>query len=254
MKIITLDTLKTFLDELNKKYGMEFYTKTEVDRKLKGLSGTTGYTQSQVDALLKELESRVPHYQYKITIKQKPHQTITASANGKTYTETFLAERGTSIAFTVKADQGYIAGTLSHQSFKATQDITVTAADATVPEILKPGEKRLYNGETAFLVPPKVSVLKFLFNDRKGVEKSAYVKVTPGAQLHLDAKVNDSAEWGYNGEISYSYQIYFLKISTPYAYEPFKIDKIYGATDDNFITMSWSKEINEHPWDYDISG
>lgn len=31
MKIITVETLKKFLDELNKKYGTEFYTKTEAD-------------------------------------------------------------------------------------------------------------------------------------------------------------------------------------------------------------------------------
>lgn len=33
MKIITVETLKTFLDELNKKYGTEFYSKTESDNK-----------------------------------------------------------------------------------------------------------------------------------------------------------------------------------------------------------------------------
>lgn len=33
MKIITVETLKTFLDELNKKYGTEFYTKAESDGK-----------------------------------------------------------------------------------------------------------------------------------------------------------------------------------------------------------------------------
>ena len=33
MKIITVETLKKFLDELNKKYGTEFYSKTESDNK-----------------------------------------------------------------------------------------------------------------------------------------------------------------------------------------------------------------------------
>lgn len=31
MKIITIETLKAFLDELNKKYGTEFYSKAESD-------------------------------------------------------------------------------------------------------------------------------------------------------------------------------------------------------------------------------
>lgn len=251
MKIITLDTLKTFLDELNKKYGMEFYTKTEVDRKLKDVSGTTGYTQSQVDALLKELESRVPNYLYKITIKQKPHQTITASANGRTYTETFLAERGTIVIFTVKAAQGYMAGTLSHQSFKATQDITVTAADAAVPESLEPGRLKLFGRWEDFYVPPKVNVLEFRF-----WSKAFYVKVTPGTELtvFLDIKEGISFPNGPGAPGQTSYTLRELHIE---AYEPYRDVKIKEINDEgynNFITVSWSKEINEHPWDYDISG
>lgn len=44
MKIITVETLKKFLDELNKKYGTEFYSKTESDSKYqtKGDYVTTG--------------------------------------------------------------------------------------------------------------------------------------------------------------------------------------------------------------------
>ena len=44
MKIITVETLKKFLDELNKKYGTEFYSKTESDNKYqaKGDYVTTG--------------------------------------------------------------------------------------------------------------------------------------------------------------------------------------------------------------------
>lgn len=40
MKIITIETLKAFLDELNKKYGTEFYSKTEIDEKLKSSGGS----------------------------------------------------------------------------------------------------------------------------------------------------------------------------------------------------------------------
>lgn len=40
MKIITIETLKTFLDELNKKYGTEFYSKQEIDEKLKSSGGS----------------------------------------------------------------------------------------------------------------------------------------------------------------------------------------------------------------------
>ena len=47
MKIITIETLKAFLDELNKKYGTEFYTKTECDERYqqKGGAGVDAFYQ-----------------------------------------------------------------------------------------------------------------------------------------------------------------------------------------------------------------
>lgn len=47
MKIITVETLKKFLDELNKKYGTEFYTKAEIDAKyqLKGGASVEDFYQ-----------------------------------------------------------------------------------------------------------------------------------------------------------------------------------------------------------------
>lgn len=55
MKIITVETLKAFLDELNKKYGTEFYSKVEADTTFqrKGESGGAG-----VDAFYKWLKER----------------------------------------------------------------------------------------------------------------------------------------------------------------------------------------------------
>lgn len=48
MKIITVETLKTFLDELNKKYGTEFYSKVEADNKYQ--SKGDAYTKEESDA------------------------------------------------------------------------------------------------------------------------------------------------------------------------------------------------------------
>lgn len=41
MKIITVETLKKFLDELNKKYGTEFYSKTECDERYQQKGGAS---------------------------------------------------------------------------------------------------------------------------------------------------------------------------------------------------------------------
>ena len=103
MKIITIETLKTFLDELNKKYGTEFYSRKEIDDKLKELSKTSGYTQEKADAMMQEIARRVPNYQYEVKIIQKPHQTITATVNGQTYTSDFYAPQGSKFNFCVSA-------------------------------------------------------------------------------------------------------------------------------------------------------
>lgn len=47
MKIITVETLKKFLDELNKKYGTEFYSKVEADNKYQ--SKGDAYTKTESD-------------------------------------------------------------------------------------------------------------------------------------------------------------------------------------------------------------
>lgn len=47
MKIITVETLKTFLDELNIKYGTEFYSKVEADNKYQ--SKGDAYTKTESD-------------------------------------------------------------------------------------------------------------------------------------------------------------------------------------------------------------
>lgn len=56
MKIITVETLKKFLDELNKKYGTEFYTKTEADTTFQRKGESSG--GEGADAFFKWLKER----------------------------------------------------------------------------------------------------------------------------------------------------------------------------------------------------
>lgn len=121
-KVITVNALKMFMDCLNKKYRTEFYTKKEIDEKLKSNGGS-------VD--LKGLAERIPSWQWKVTMPRTVNQTVTATVNGQTYTSDFYAQQGSNITFSVKADDGLKAGTLSLESVTLTEDVVVTVTDAT---------------------------------------------------------------------------------------------------------------------------
>lgn len=244
MKLITLESLKIFLDELNKKYGMEFYNKAEIDRKMQELSGTAGYTQAQVDAMLKEMERRIPSYRYEVKLVQKPHQTITATVGEETYTETFLIERGADVTFSIKSDPGYIPGTLNKKSAHMTQDVEITATDATVSENLEPGSIKISEEGNTIHVPPKVNVLKLTFGS-----KSAYVKVSPEEiveyYLSFYPYISD--------DIQYKIYVIEMSIAETHRLRQSIISLVNEISIDNYVTVSWSKEINEHACDYDLT-
>ena len=65
--------------------------------------------------------------QYTLTITQSEHQTITVTANGKTYTNTVSLPYGTRWTATIIPDTGYIAGKLNKTNGTITGDDTVYA-------------------------------------------------------------------------------------------------------------------------------
>lgn len=127
MKVLTIESLKTFLEELERKYGKETYSKQEIDEKLKSNGGS-------VD--LKGLAERIPSWQWKVTMPRTVNQTVTATVGSQTYTSDFYAQKGSNITFSVKADDGLKAGTLSLESVTLTEDVAVTITDATWEYVL----------------------------------------------------------------------------------------------------------------------
>ena len=199
MKIITVETLKKFLDELNKKYGTEFYTKREIDEKLKSSGGS-------VD--LKELARRIPSWQWKVTMPQTVNQTVTATVNGQTYTSDFYAQQGSVVTFSVKADDGFKAGTLSLESVTLTEDATVTVTAATWEYVLD--AKALFEAtseeQTAmkqFTFPACANVVE-IYGYKKTGEKvhSMYIKPKSHSEVYtFKTKAREVA--GENGEKTY---------------------------------------------------
>ena len=247
MKIITIETLKTFLDELNKKYGTEFYSRKEIDDKLKELSKTSGYTQEKADAMMQEIARRVPNYQYEVKITQKPHQTITATVNGQTYTSDFYAPQGSAVTFSVSAAGGYNAGTLSLEYVTLKEDTVVTVTEATEIPASASGTKTfgadLPTGYEEFRVPPNVQVLKFTWD-----RKELYVKVKPQSYIGITInKVDNKYEvkddpyvYLYDGEVPDFIEDGDERYTELYAFNIF-----YGQSSEP-LTVSWSTEINNH--------
>ena len=246
-KFITLDGLKVFLDCLNEKYGTEFYTKTEVDNKLKELSKTSGYTQEKADAMMKEIARRIPNYQYEVKIIQKPHQTITATVNGQTYTSDFYAPQGSKVKFSVSAAGGYNAGTLSLEYVTLKEDTAVTVTEATEIPATASGTKTfgadLPTGYEEFRVSPNVQVLKFTWD-----RKELYVKVKPQSYMGITInKVDNKYEvkddpyvYLYDGEVPEIIESDDERYTDLYAFNIF-----YGQSSEP-LTVSWSTEINNH--------
>lgn len=245
MKIITVETLKTFLDELNKKYGTEFYSKTEADNKYQ--SKGDAYTKTESDkryqpkgesgggsADYAELARRIPSWQWKVTMPKTVNQTVTATVGGKTYTSDFYAQQGSNVTFSVKADAGYVAGSLSTISATLVNDLAVTVAVATESEEIEAGTIEIDSiGGDGFVVPPKVSILKLGFTSG-----DIYVKANSGGRIVF--MVNHRY-----GETQY--EVWSAVFDENQDHKNYQIIK----NSDSEPTISWSKEINEHATDYD---
>ncbi len=74
--------------------------------------------------------------QYTLAIKQSEHQTITVTANGKTYTNNVSLPYGTKWTAVIRPDTGYTAGTLNKTNGIITGDDTVYATtDAIITKL-----------------------------------------------------------------------------------------------------------------------
>lgn len=88
------------------------------------------------DVDFQELARRIPSWQWKVTMPKTANQTVTATVNGKTYTNDFYAPQGSQVTFSVKADEGLKAGALSLENVILTEDVAVTVTDATWEYVL----------------------------------------------------------------------------------------------------------------------
>lgn len=188
------------------------------------------------DVDYQELARRIPSWQWKVTLPKSDHQTVTATVGGKTYTSDFYAPQGSNVTFSVKADDGFKAGTLSLESVTLTKDmtVTVTGAVATESENIEAGTIEIDSiGGDGFVVPPKVSILKLGFTSG-----DIYVKVNSGGRIVF--MVNHRY-----GETQY--EVWSAVFDENQDHKNYQIIK----NSDSEPTISWSKEINEHATDYD---
>lgn len=236
MKLITIGGLKTFLDELDKR----FQPKDSTGANLK---------------ILNEIARRVPSYRYEVKLVQTPNQTIIATANKKEYFETFLIEQGTEIGFKIKADTGYIGGDLSLKSVKVKNDIEVTATEAVLSPELEEGNKIFFDTKgkiyESFKIPPFVNVVKIEIG-----KKVKYVKVSPQkiyifSAYVIELPVIEPPEDSMNHKKIYNKKIFGVEIEDENN-KSYEI-KYFDDTKASEICVFWSKKINEHEYDFDLT-
>lgn len=240
MKVLTIESLRTFLEELERRYGKETYSKQEIDEKLKSSGGS-------VD--LKELAERIPNFHYWLRIKQSPKQTITATCDGKEYTADTLIEKGKTVTLAVKADAGYIAGSLSKAELTMNEDVEVTVTEATKSEKLEAGsisfppEYFANKYDFEFEVPTGVRVLKLEqpeYTIKRGERtrtishEPVYFKVIPGTKTIWHGTLKQDLRGRRIETVNY-----------------LKLNNSVGV--DKEFSFSWSKEINEHATDIDLT-
>lgn len=211
-KLITLDGLAVFLSELRKE-----------------INAGAGKC---FDA--EELARRIPAWQWKVTLPKTTHQTVTATVGGKTYTDAFYAPQGSKVAFSVKSDTGYIAGSLSTTSATLNKDLIVTITAAQESEEVESGTIEIDSiGGDGFVVPPKVSILKLGFTSG-----DIYVKVNSGDKIYC------SIDHMYGETL---YRVAFAVLDKNQDHKNYQI----AMNSDSEPTMSWSTEINEHVYRFD---
>ena len=119
-----------YIDDIKLPYGTEWSAMIEADEgytagQLNMSSGvlTQDITISATEEILK---------QYTIHIAQYEHQHIIVTANGNTYRNDIILPYGTKWSAIVESDEGYTAGTINIDSGILTEDVWLTAEEATI--------------------------------------------------------------------------------------------------------------------------
>lgn len=206
MKVLTTESLRTFLEELEGRYGKEAYSKQEIDEKLKSNGGS-------VD--LKGLAERIPSWQWKVTMPRTVNQTVTATVGSQTYTSDFYAQQGSQITFSVKADDGFKAGALSLENVTLTEDVVVTVTDATWEYVLD--AKALFEATseeqtamTQVTLPAFANVVEIYGYNKTGEKvHSKYFKPKSHSEPYT-IRTSSREVVGENGE-----KVYFLGTKLP---------------------------------------
>lgn len=219
MKLITLDNLKTFLDKLLEQISTDVYTKQEVDEKLKTIPKNV-YTKEETDNRYQrkgessggsdyaELARHIPSWQWKVTMPRTVNQTVTATIGSQTYTSDFYAQQGSHVTFSVKANDGFKAGTLSLESATLTEDVAVTITDATWEYVLD--AKALFEATSEeqkamkqVTIPAFANVLEIYGYDKTGAKvHSMYFKPKSHSESYI-FKTTGHEVSGENGEKVY---------------------------------------------------
>lgn len=234
MKIITVETLKKFLDELNKKYGTEFYTKAEIDEKLKSNGGSVDF---------KELAERIPSWQWKVTMPKTINQTVTATVGEQTYTSDFYAPQGSNITFSAKADDGYKAGTLSLESVTLTEDTAVTITEAKEKKLVAGKFEAYFDPASGSMpepltVPYGVNVVKIYLRASNPV----YAKVVEGMVLEFS-----------QGTVTRRRITHDVYKATPRGGDSYVYYVRRDVSEKVWLYLEWSQEINEQTANVDLT-
>ena len=196
------------------------------------------------DVDYQELARRIPSWQWKVTMPKTTHQTVTATVNGQTYTSDFYAPQGSNVTFSVKADDGLKAGTLSLESVTLTEDVTVTVTAATekiiaagnYSAVFKPSE-----GITseAFTIPDGVNVVKITVQSSR---KCAYAKVSQGMVLEFSTDT-----------ITVRRQKRSIYKASPRGSDSYVYADIIDFSRTESFLFEWSSEINKSAVDIDLT-
>lgn len=90
------------------------------------------YDKNNPQSIVEEISSTA---YYSINIEQSPHQTIKSINDGKIYTNSYRAMRGSQIINTVTADTGYTAGVLNYTKIDGVTDNTIIKASSAFRQI-----------------------------------------------------------------------------------------------------------------------
>lgn len=239
MKIITVETLKTFLDELNRKYGTEFYSKTESDNRYQQKGESSG---GDVD--YQELARRIPSWQWKVTMPKTINQTVTATVGEQTYTSDFYAPQGSNITFSAKADDGYKAGTLSLESVTLTEDTAVTITEAKEKKLVAGKFEAYFDPASGSMpepltIPDCINVVKIYLSARTPV----YAKVTEGMVLEFSDDTLTTAR-------GTKFAVYK---AAPRGGDSYVYYAKKRASEEVWLYLEWSQEINEQTANVDLT-